>query len=173
MRKYVKRKYIPIIKYNPLFRDKESSYLKEAWTSYSDIGNSFDGQILTRKEYLKIEEKYIAAFFMVKSFFNTKSIKVIHVFKHTVNLSDQDFCDDYLFETYKKIKTGDLIFSEDILRNIVRLALREYCDIELLVDRRSRSEISFGFDYYMYLKTNKDVTTLLREINEIGLFTSI
>lgn len=173
MREYIKRKYIPIIKYNPEYRDEEGSYIKNEWTSYSEIGNSFDGQIFTRQQYLKVEEKYVDAFFLVKSFFNTKSIKVIHVFKHSIDLSYHDFTDNDLFETYKNIKTGDLIVSEDILKNIVILALREYFEVELMVERKSRSEILFGFDYYMYLKTNKNVNDLLKEINEIGLYTSI
>ncbi|SRX75231.1 hypothetical protein [Aequorivita antarctica] len=173
MRKYIKRKYIPIIKYNPAYRDKEGTYIKNEWTSYSEIGNSFDGEIFTLKKYLEVEEKYVEAFFMVKSFFHTKSIEIIHVFKHSEDLSASDFSDDSLFKTYKNINIGDVIYSEDVLSNIIILALREYFEVELLVDRRSRSEILFGFDYYMYLKTNIDVDLLLNEISEIGLYTSI
>lgn len=50
-----------IIKYNPAFRDERGAYLKDEWTSVSDVGKSFDGEVLTFEEYYKIENAYVAS----------------------------------------------------------------------------------------------------------------
>lgn len=36
-----------VMKYNPKYRDSYGSYLKDEWTSYSDISELFDGVVLT------------------------------------------------------------------------------------------------------------------------------
>ena len=49
-----------ITKYNPAFRDERGVYLKDEWTSVSDVGKSFDGVVLTFKEYREIEDNYVS-----------------------------------------------------------------------------------------------------------------
>jgi len=36
-----------ITKYNPMNRDANGAYLLNEWTSFSDIGKTFDGKTLT------------------------------------------------------------------------------------------------------------------------------
>lgn len=48
-----------VTKYDPAFHDRAGRYLREEWTSISDIGRSFGGIVLTRKEYLRVEDAHV------------------------------------------------------------------------------------------------------------------
>jgi hypothetical protein len=76
-----------------------------------------------------------------------------------------------LYKLFKDLDVGKKIENIQLISNLVKLRLREYIvELELIIDEKSRSEILFGFDYNMYLKTNKDVSFLIDKINGIGLF---
>ncbi len=172
MRKYIKRKYIPITKYNPLYRDENGSYNKEDWTSYSEIGKKFNGKILTLEYYLKIENKYIEAFFKMTAFFKTKKIKISYLNKHQIIDQIKEHNDEDLIQTFSSLNLKSTISIKDkqLIIEIIKLVLREYIEIELLIHSESRSEVIFGFDFYMYLKTNLNVNSMLKDINKNGLF---
>ena len=172
MREYKRRRYISITKYNPFYRDENGAYIKDEWTSYLDIGKKFNDTVFTLKDYLEVETKYIKAFFEVTSFFETRRIKVTHIAKDPEISQLRIENERELLLTLSKVEMGDLIEEKTTLENLIKLALRKHIfELELLVDRRSNSEILFGFDYYMYLKTNKDVELLRKQINKIGLYT--
>ncbi len=78
-----------------------------------------------------------------------------------------------LFDTFYKIgKDGELITNRAIIEQLIRLRLREFIvQLELTINSKNRTEILFGNDYYMYLKTNQEVEPLLKQINKLGLFT--
>ena len=48
-----------ITKYNPQYRNASGFYLKNDWTSFSDMGKIFDEEELTFKKYLIIGNYYI------------------------------------------------------------------------------------------------------------------
>lgn len=173
MRRYIRRKDYPIIKYNPKFRNEEGGYTKNEWISYSDIGNIFEGKLFVKEDYLKVEELYVKAAFLVLEFFSANRIKVNHVFKLS-NYKDFKKNNDLdLYETYDNIRKGDIIKDKQVISQLLKLRLREYIvQLDILIDRESRSEIIFGFDYYMYLRTNVEVDVLMNHINGLGLFTS-
>ena len=50
-----------ITKYNPLLRDELGNYTKNEWTSFSDIGKSYEDRTFISDDYLRIENKYINA----------------------------------------------------------------------------------------------------------------
>ena len=39
-----------------MFRDSAGAYTRDEWTSFGDIGRSFDGVELTRGEYERVED---------------------------------------------------------------------------------------------------------------------
>jgi hypothetical protein len=45
-----------VTKYKPDFRDERGAYLRDEWTSLSEVGKSFGGVKLTFEEYRKIED---------------------------------------------------------------------------------------------------------------------
>jgi hypothetical protein len=49
-----------VTKYDPAFWGERGAYLKDEWTSLSDVGKSFDGVGLTFEEYRKIEDAYVS-----------------------------------------------------------------------------------------------------------------
>ena len=48
-----------ITKYDPAQRDPDGAYRRDEWTSFSDIGKSFGGQMLTEENYAKTEQAYL------------------------------------------------------------------------------------------------------------------
>ncbi|MGA2420722.1 MAG: hypothetical protein ABSG69_11605, partial [Candidatus Acidiferrum sp.] len=52
-----------ITKYNPALRDERGAYTKNEWISYKQIGESFDGVILTHNEYKRVAQAYVTAAF--------------------------------------------------------------------------------------------------------------
>ena len=57
-----------ITKYNPKYRNSSGAYLKDGWTSISDIGTIYNGKKSTLKEYFKIEEAYVKAILLLWNF---------------------------------------------------------------------------------------------------------
>jgi hypothetical protein len=45
-----------ITKYNPAYRDNAGCYLKDEWTSISDIGNIYDREVITYETSKKVED---------------------------------------------------------------------------------------------------------------------
>jgi len=171
MRKYIKRIKSPIIKYNPIYRNDSGAFTKDEWIGYSDIGKTFNGKVLTKKEYEIIEGLYIKAVFIAMDYFGSKKLKISHIYKLSNIKKAKLFGDLELFKELKEFNIGDLISDKEKIRLLLKLKLRDYLgELELVIDSKSRSEILFGFDYYMYLNTNKDVTSLLKQISSTGLF---
>jgi len=48
-----------VTKYSPAFRDGTGAYTLAEWTSFSDIGCTFNGSLLSEAEYLQVENAYI------------------------------------------------------------------------------------------------------------------
>jgi len=168
---YKKRRYISITKYNPIYRNDLGHFKNDEWTSYSDIGIIYNGTLFLKDEYEKVESLYIMAVFLILNFFNSKSIKITHMLKLSTKKDFIKNGDLHLYKFFKEIANGEKIQDTQTIMSLIKLRLREYIvELELTVDNKSRSEIIFGFDYYMYLKTNKDVSLLSQKIIEIGLF---
>jgi hypothetical protein len=164
---------ISITKYNPIYRNELGHYQKDDWTSISDIGKKYDEAVFTFNQYEYIEDLYVKTIFDLISFFESKEIKISHLF----NVSQDDNFEDYnykeLFEVYKAIKKNDVITDFSILQKLIKLRLREFIpELEILIDKNSNSKIIFGFDFYMYLQTetDKDLFPVFQQIEEYGLF---
>src|SRR6476661_2747161 len=51
-----------VTKYNPAFRRADNgAYMRDDWTSVSDIGGTFADGVLTREEYERVEGLYVEA----------------------------------------------------------------------------------------------------------------
>lgn len=171
MKEYKKRKYYAISKYNPIYRNEFGEYCKNEWTSYSDIGKKYNGLEFNKKEYEEIEKLYIQTFFRILDYYNSKSVKVVSAFKASKK-SDFIKNDDLsLYPYYKNIKNNNNIKDIESITAIIKLRLREYlAELDLIIDSKTRTEITFGFDYYMYLKTNQNTEILEKEILKTKLF---
>ena len=49
-----------ITKYDPSFRDAGGRYTRDEWIMVGQIGQSFGGVVLTREDYQRVEDAYVA-----------------------------------------------------------------------------------------------------------------
>lgn len=164
--------YISITKYDPVYR-VEGKYIKDEWTSFSDVGKEFDNLKLSLRDYLSAEEKYISALFLIFKYFKCKSVRLINIYKNDNQSIDK--LDSALVNTYLKIEEKeyelDLNRDEFFFKNIIMLTLREALSNSLEIYLDENNFIEFGYDYYMYLCTNKeDLKDVFNQIRELGLF---
>ena len=135
-----------ITKYNPISRNENGAYLKDEWISFSDIGLSFEDEVLTFDEYRKVENAYVSTalkFFSESGLHSLKinSLEMNKPYVRKSNLKDISY-------NPKLIENGLLIADEE-LESVCRLILRDviWCRLE----SESRFYIHFGYDYYMYI----------------------
>ena len=64
-----------IVKYQPQYY-KDRVYTKNEWISVSDIGRSFDGEVLTKEEYLRVESAYVDT---VKELLEVSGVKFLTI----------------------------------------------------------------------------------------------
>lgn len=50
-----------ITKYNPANRNDSGNYCGDDWTSISDVGKFYNGELFTIEEYLRVENLYVCA----------------------------------------------------------------------------------------------------------------
>jgi len=136
-----------ITKYNPAFRDERGAYLKDEWTGVSDVGKSFDGNVLTFEEYLKIENAYVST---ALSFVSEAGLDALTItYLETYGVSEARPEDLRGIDFDPKVARRGLPLSGETLGNICRLVLREilWCKLE----SENGFYIHFGYDYYMYV----------------------
>jgi len=155
-----------ITKYNPKHRNSDGVYLLDEWTSYSDVGQIFNGKVFEIQEYLKVEEKYIEA---IKALFNFFKINRFVIEGIEKNNEENDFNETdkaFLFPTYQKIQEDEIVSATE-LENTVKLILREYMWGKIILEDVGVG-VSFGYDYYMYFEFNEsiDISSLVSEIEK-------
>lgn len=136
-----------ITKYNPAFRDDRGAYLKDEWTSVSDVGKSFDGVALTFNEYRKIEDAYVSTALRFVSEASLDALTISYLETHRVSEARPEDLQGIAIDP-KRARKG-MALSGEALDDICRLVLREifWCKLE----SESGFYIHFGYDYYMYI----------------------
>ena len=135
-----------ITKYNPAFRNANGSYNRNEWTSYSDIGEFFPDGLLTKEEYQLWENRYL------------------DVISH---LAEEYHIDYFIPLRKENMPTIPSTISLPETLNLARRILREECWCIL---HHPKLEISFGYDYYMYIRCENISNALLEKIRIIGLY---
>lgn len=102
------------------------------WTDYSDIGNVFNGQKLTREIYVDVEDKYIKTAQEIFIQSHQKEISIINLQKYQSNL---------IWKNNQKIDQLQLA-------KIIRDCLRNKCWCRL---HSEEFYIHFGYDFYLYI----------------------
>ena len=154
-----------ITKYNPKNRDLNGAYLKKEWISHSEIGNAFEGKKFTVEDYLQVEQAYIEAIISFMECLNINSLRIVALQKN-IRPKENGFYSLSMISAYNSFKKGQLIPKELVVA-IARLALREnlWCKLEV-VDMY----VHFGYDYYMYIGSNKPCDATVDKIEQSGLF---
>jgi hypothetical protein len=125
-----------VTKYDPAFRDTDGSYRKSEWTSYFDVGKTFDGVRLTKANYLKTEDSYL---FAIESFLNESAINSLRL----IGLENPSET------TLPPFVLPNASLSIVQCVEFARIVLREVVWGKLVAP--GRAYVHFGYDFYMYI----------------------
>lgn len=145
-----------ISKYNPRYR-KKGKYLRDEWTAVSDIGRTFADGRLTFKTYLDWEDRYIDVILY--------ACKEVHLTHLTVEGLEIDDVHDYP-NFFQSLKNGQVLNLDEIAL-ISRYILREMLWAKLISEDL---QISFGYDYYFYLNSKRELKETEQYLLKKGLF---
>jgi hypothetical protein len=158
--------HLRITKYSPEYRDEQGGYLRNEWTSATDIGRTFVDGVLTLEEYLTVENAYVNA---VKAIMNQlhldkATIRGLEIYGDLDALSPVLRCDKTSLRL-DSIYDG-MIVSGQALEDVVRLCLREiiWCRLE----GEKEFYVHFGYEYYMYAGYSDDIR--LDQVSEPGIY---
>lgn len=153
-----------------------SNYSDE-WGAISDIGKEYHGKVLTLEEYKETEDAYIKALLMILEYMgikelylnmtlpNGKEARYEHkFFDGTESLYGKDILD-----TYENIKSG--IITIEQFEHMARLQLRE--DIGGSIYVPYRFKLFIGYDYMMSVRTSRDISCLIEDIEKLGLYVAV
>ncbi len=154
--------YYRITKYNPTFRDKDGTYHKKEWTSYSDIGRVYEKQLFTLESYLKTEAAYCSA---IIDFMNCLDLTQLRV--RSLEMVDFNKNSDAYSDKVKNLLNENSTIERDALLLIVPLVLREIVWFKL---ESKEMFVHFGYDYYMYIGSKSACEAAVDTVRESGLF---
>lgn len=164
----MKIKTFEISKYNPEFKTKDGKYLKNEWTSISDIGKLFDDGILNSENYLEVENNYVESVRLILDELKSDYLKVVGLEKFDTDLGDETFAGYSINDhnLFNKIKEGSELSIEESL-SLLRLIIREriWC---FLVNKNIT--IRAGYDFYMTVTINKKLECFNIIKNFLNLF---
>lgn len=156
---------VSVTKYDPRFRNSRGQFQKEDWTAISDVGKSFDNQILTLENYLRVESQYVRA---AKLFLAHYGCRAVVVRDLEEGIDPSDMVHELLGLKLPQINEGDRC-AADQSELLIKACLRGllWCN---LVGEDGAVSIHFGHDYYMYFCPAAMSPELSAQIEESGLF---
>lgn len=145
-----------VTKYNPVNRDENGYYLKDEWTSFSDIGKLYNGIEFTIEEYLKYEKAYIDSILVIMDCNNIDNLNIINLEKYE---EDNEYLNTF---------TEGMLLSNSQIKEVVRLVLRDEMWCKLIKD--DSFFVHFGYDFYMYIGANNKCDELITFIEDKDIF---
>lgn len=125
----------------------------ESWIHVSEVGDMFNGIVLSDEEYLRVENTYISAVVRFAVATSSSLFRVLYV-----GHQNADFA----------LTPGQLVVRSDV-GPIVRGNLRGELDCALESDN-GRLQIAFGYDLYMYVAADVPCETAVAAAEEDGLW---
>ncbi len=140
-----------VSRYNPMFRDCHGVYVRDDWTSRSDIGRSFNGIVLTTEEYQRVEDAFVVAVQAILRECDILSLTVSELENHSTPLPFAD---------------GAVLCLEEVGKAVRRVLREEFwCRLE-----GARAFVHIGYDYYVYVGVPNPCPKARELAGEIGLF---
>ena len=130
-------------------------YLRDEWTSISDIGKVYDGKVFTYNEYKDVENSYLSLIKQVCS-----RLKVVEMRISSL----EDYSNNCLY------REGYILKGLDSIIDVARDCLREKYWCKLCAPAL---EFHFGYDYYIYVCSSLDFKQLHHLVNDLGLFIEV
>ncbi len=141
-----------VTKYDPSFRDANGAFTRDEWISVTDIGRSFGGEKLTREEYQRVEDAYVAT---ALAFLREAGVEALTV----AGLENHG-------GTPLAFTEGSVLLLEQI-GEVIRWVLREefWCRLEA-----TGAFVHLGYDYYTYLGVPRRCPQAEQFARQQGLF---
>lgn len=145
-----------VTKYDPLKRDEQGRFLEIEWTAFSDVGNTFAGQVLSEQVYYQVEEAYVSTALAFLKEAGIDKLSLTSLENHQKHR-----------EPGIDIRPGQ-IYGLKELETLFRLVLREklWCKFEI----PNRAYVHFGWDYYMYVGVPGECPASSAQAKKLGLF---
>ncbi len=126
------------------------------WSSISDVGASFHGEVLTQQTYEQVEQRYLDA---ARRFLADSNIDRLSVL-------DVDWTADVPLAR-REIADRPFVTPDEAIA-ICRLQLRE--DLSCRLESPDRFYLHFGFDLYMYIGSWTECAEAVQHTVADGLF---
>jgi len=154
-----------ITKYNPNCRNKDGYYKYDHWTEISDVGKILSGELVTEKEYIKVESDYINAVLKILKESNQKYLRLVGYNKEkledSILVNNKEWFHLKEFENLNLYEDKKVLIDE--IPTIIQLNLRNYFNTTLEI--KNKFYVQFGYDFYMYVGTPKLSNKLSEELN--------
>jgi hypothetical protein len=141
-----------VTKYSPALRDARGAYTRSEWTSFSDVGGTFNGSPLSEAEYLQVENAYLASAleFLRESAVSSLAVRMLEN-HHGALLT---------------VGEGSNLSLEKLKITLPRVLREEFwCKFE-----GPNSFIHIGYDYYMYVGVPARCSKAEQLASSLGLF---
>lgn len=157
-----------IVKYQPQYY-KDGVYTKDEWISVSDIGRSFDGEVLTKEEYLRVESAYVDT---VKELLEISGVKFLTVVNpcnfYMLRAKALKKENKALYQVVSSLMEGQRIVVSKI-DTVLKACLRElfWC---ALVNEAKKVQVDVGYDYYLHFHSRLPEETISKIARSHGLY---
>lgn len=148
-----------VTKYDQSQRDENGTYIgPSAWTCYSEAGQTFDGIVLTLEECLRIESAYITTAIKLFKESGLPYLRLTRVNAPKWQKEDLRSEGPPLYDPiFEEINfTEDAIVLLKNMPTVLQMIFRGFADASL--EWRDKFYIHVGWDFYMYVGTDKALT---------------
>lgn len=163
-----------IVKYSPDMYNQEGVCVVDDWISCSEIGDVFNGNILTFEEYMRVEDSFVNVFkdvliqsgckyITLFSFNPIKKIRIPRCFCKELRMSTKS-----ILTELGTVETGAR-YSVEKAALLFRLSLRNTIDC-FFINKKKRIQFDVGYDYYVHLYTYLDASALQSIVSRNHLF---
>lgn len=143
-----------VTKYDPSLRDANGAFRRDDWTSYSDIGRTYNSAPLSESQYLAIEDAYLLS---IEEFLREAGIEKLQLRE----LETTPHALPQFIQPLASLSVPQCVV-------FARIALRELAWGKLAAP--GRAYIHFGYDYYMYLGLPTECPMAIAAAQARGLF---
>ena len=157
-----------IVKYQPQYY-KDCVYTKNEWISVSDIGRSFDGEVLTKEEYLRVESAYVDT---LKELLEVSGVKFLTIVEPNTFYWRRSKAfnkeNKAIYQIVSSLKEGQRIAASKI-DTVLKACLRElfWC---ALVNEAKKVQVDVGYDYYLHFHSRLPEETISKIAHSHGLY---
>jgi hypothetical protein len=146
------RTALRVTKCDPALRDERGAFAGDDWTGVSDVGSTFNGEVLTFHKYLEVEVRYLR---VVAAFLAEADVEAMTV-RDVESYEARWWPDDG--ESLSPLE------SVDVVREMLRE--RGWCRLEAPRD----VYVHVGYDYYLYVGGNVSCEQTLKVAAKATLF---